>query len=151
MYLFLLADRVSRGLRELAPDRLARHRAFLETQQTEVGGFRGREGDADLYYTGFAVRAFAVSGGLSDPIRDRVTAYLATIDPLSLNVIDLLSWLYSALVVQRRVVVTFCLRTHRISRLVLLVRSSGKERATADTQRRQKEPSEARISRFLSL
>ncbi len=100
MYLFLLADRVSRGLRELAPDRLARHRAFLETQQTEVGGFRGREGDADLYYTGFAVRAFAVSGGLSDPIRDRVTAYLATIDPLSLNVIDLLSWLYSALVVQ---------------------------------------------------
>ena len=100
MYLFQLADRVSRGLRQLAPERMAIHRAFLETQLTEAGGFRGREGDADLYYTGFAVRAFAVSGGLSDAVRDRVTSYLSDIDPLSLGVIDLLSWLYSALVVQ---------------------------------------------------
>lgn len=100
MYLFRLADRVSRGLREIAPDRLARHRDFLVAQQTETGGFRGREGDADLYYTGFAVRALAVSGGLEDRCRDKISKYLASIDPLTLGVIDLLSWLYSALVVQ---------------------------------------------------
>ncbi len=100
MYLFRLADRVSRGLREIAPDRLARHRDFLISQQTETGGFRGREGDADLYYTGFAVRALAVSGGLDTVCRDRVAAWLFSIDPLTLGVIDLLSWLYSALVVQ---------------------------------------------------
>ncbi len=100
MYLFHLADRVSRGLRAIGPERIARHRGFLIQQQTENGGFRGREGDADLYYTGFAVRALAVTGGLDNECRDRVAAYLATINPLSLGVIDLLSWLYSSLVVQ---------------------------------------------------
>lgn len=100
MYLFRLADRVSRGLRELAPERLARHRHFVLSQQTETGGFRGREGEADLYYTGFAVRALAVTGGLENSCRDEVSGWLASIDPLSLGVIDLLSWLYSALVIQ---------------------------------------------------
>lgn len=64
------------------------------------GGFRGREGDSDLYYTGFAVRALAVSGGLEANQADEIGGFLALHDPLELNVIDLLSWLYSALVVQ---------------------------------------------------
>jgi geranylgeranyl transferase type-2 subunit beta len=100
MYLFQLADRISRGLRELAPERIAKHREFVINQQTEAGGFRGREGDADLYYTGFAVRALAVSGGMDVDCRDQVSRYLSAIDPLPLGVIDLLSWLYSALVIQ---------------------------------------------------
>jgi len=100
MYLFQLADRVSRGLRAIGPNRIALHRAFLMQQQTETGGFRGREGDADLYYTGFAVRGLAVSGGLHDVCRDRIASYLGSVNPLSLGIIDLLSWLYSALVVQ---------------------------------------------------
>lgn len=64
------------------------------------GGFRGREGESDLYYTGFAVRALAVSGGLDDAVHQQIGEYLAGFDPLELGVIDLLSWLYSALVVQ---------------------------------------------------
>ena len=100
MYLFQLAERVGRGLRQLSPERLQTHRQFLLSQQMPDGGFRGREGDSDLYYTGFAVRAFAVSGGLEQEHRDQVARYLAQHDPLQLGVIDLLSWLYSALVVQ---------------------------------------------------
>jgi len=100
MYLFQLADRVSRGLRQVAPERLERHRRFLFTQQLPDGGFRGREGESDLYYTGFAVRALAVSGGLDPTDRDRVSDFLSTRRPTELGVIDLLSWLYSALVVQ---------------------------------------------------
>ncbi|MEQ9410590.1 MAG: terpene cyclase/mutase family protein [Fuerstiella sp.] len=100
MYLFRLADRVARGLNQLDPDRLARHRTFLLTQQMPEGGFRGREGDSDLYYTGFAVRALAVSGGLDTEARDGVARFLSQHNPLNLGVIDLLSWLYSALVVQ---------------------------------------------------
>lgn len=64
------------------------------------GGFRGREGDSDLYYTGFAIRALAVSGGVEADQRDAIAEYLQPFDPLNLGVIDLLSWLYSALVVQ---------------------------------------------------
>lgn len=100
MYLFQLADRVARGLKELDPERTERHRSFLLTQQMPDGGFRGREGDSDLYYTGFAVRAFAVSGGLEPQLRDRIAQFLAEFSPENLGVIDLLSWLYSALVVQ---------------------------------------------------
>ena len=100
MYLIQLADRVAKGLKKISVDRIERHRMFLLSQQTETGGFRGREGDADLYYTGFAARALAVSGGMNAECSDRVAEYLGTIDPLKLGVIDLLSWLYSALVVQ---------------------------------------------------
>ncbi|MCP4509179.1 MAG: terpene cyclase/mutase family protein [Fuerstiella sp.] len=100
MYLFQLADRVARGLRMVAPERLERHRRFLLTQQLPDGGFRGREGESDLYYTGFAVRALAVSGGLDSADRERVSEFLSTQQPRELGVIDLLSWLYSALVVQ---------------------------------------------------
>ena len=100
MYLFQLADRVSRGLKTLDSQRLERHRAFLLTQQMPDGGFRGREGDSDLYYTGFAVRALAVTGGLSDALAAQVAGFLRQHAPLDLGVIDLLSWLYSALVVQ---------------------------------------------------
>lgn len=100
MYLFQLADRVARGLKTLAPARLERHRTFLLTQQMPDGGFRGREGDSDLYYTGFAVRGLAVSGGLEPECSHQIGQYLSQFDPLQLTVIDLLSWLYSALVVQ---------------------------------------------------
>lgn len=100
MYLFQLADKVSRGLKEVDSERIEAHRAFLLTLQMPDGGFRGREGDSDLYYTGFAVRALAVSGGLEGTDRDQVSSYLAMHQPLDLGVIDLLSWLYSALVVQ---------------------------------------------------
>ena len=100
MYLFQLADRVSRGLQKIDTARLQRHRDFLMTQQMADGGFRGREGDSDLYYTGFAVRGLAVSGGLQSADRDLVSSYLREHDPTQLGVIDLLSWLYCALVVQ---------------------------------------------------
>lgn len=100
MYLIQLADRVAKGLKQISAERIARHRFFLLSQQTDKGGFKGREGDADLYYTGFAVRALAVSGGMDVECSRKVAEYLRTIDPLTLGVIDLLSWLYSALVVQ---------------------------------------------------
>ena len=100
MYLIQLADRVAKGLKRISAERITRHRRFLLSQQTESGGFKGREGDADLYYTGFAVRALAVTGGMDAECSRKVAAYLRTIDPLTLGVIDLLSWLYSALVVQ---------------------------------------------------
>jgi len=99
-YLFSLADRLTTGLGALDEGRRERHRSFLRSQQMADGGFRGREGDADLYYTGFAVRGLAVLGGLADDDAQRVATFLRSQSVESLDVIDLLSWLYSALVVQ---------------------------------------------------
>ena len=38
MYLFQLADRVARGLREVDPARIERHRDFLQSRQATEGG-----------------------------------------------------------------------------------------------------------------
>jgi geranylgeranyl transferase type-2 subunit beta len=99
-YLFNLADRLTAGLRGLSEARRERHRRFLLSQQEPDGGFRGREGDSDLYYTGFAVRGLAVLGGFAEEDARRVAGFLRSHDVESLHAIDLLSWLYSALVIQ---------------------------------------------------
>src|SRR5262249_34513913 len=62
----------------------------------------GREGGSDLYYTGFAVRSLAVLGGLSEEDCRRVAGYLRTAGRSQVSVIDLVSWLYCALIVQGR-------------------------------------------------
>jgi geranylgeranyl transferase type-2 subunit beta len=100
MYLLQLADRVNAGLRRLPPGRRELHRRFVLGKQTAEGGFPGREGGPDLYYTGFAVRALAVTGGLSEECLPPLAGWLRNTPLLQLNAIDLLSWLYSALVVQ---------------------------------------------------
>lgn len=100
MYLLQLADRVNSGLRRLPRARLELHRHFVLGKQTAEGGFPGREGGPDLYYTGFAVRALAVTGGLSEECLTGLSGWLRSSPLMQLNAIDLLSWLYSSLVVQ---------------------------------------------------
>lgn len=99
-YLFNLADRLTTGLKGMEEPRRERHAAFLRSRQMPDGGFQGREGDADLYYTGFAVRGLAVLGEFGAPTAEGVGRFLKRYDVARLDVIDLLSWLYSALVVQ---------------------------------------------------
>lgn len=99
-YLMRLADRLTRGLARMEPERRERHRQSILACQMPDGGFRGREGDSDLYYTGFAVRGLAILGGLTAEECEAVGSFIRQ-QPLSrLSVIDLVSWLYSGLVVQ---------------------------------------------------
>ena len=99
-YLFRLGSRLANGLESLDPERKRRHRGFLVASQAENGGFTGRDGESDLYYTGFALRALAVLGGLEPEENERVGAFLRRSAQRNVSVVDLLSWLYSALVVQ---------------------------------------------------
>ncbi len=100
-YLLRLADRLADGLQHLSPERRSRHRDFVLSHQLEDGGFRGREGDSDLYYTGFAVRGLLLlDGELGPETRDAVREFLAGHDPETLHVVDLVSWLYAAVVLQ---------------------------------------------------
>jgi geranylgeranyl transferase type-2 subunit beta len=99
-YLLKLASRLSAGLARLDEARRERHRAFVRAQQTPDGGFADREGGSDLYYTGFAVRSLALLGGLAPAECTPLERYLQQNARRKLTVIDLVSWLYSALVVQ---------------------------------------------------
>lgn len=56
-YLSVLADEIRAGVAQL-PDRLCkRQRAFIRQAQNEDGGFSGRMGGSDLYYTHFGLRS----------------------------------------------------------------------------------------------
>lgn len=99
-YLFQLSDFLTRGLQELPEDQIRLHRDFLFSRQCPDGGFSGREGDSDLYYTGFAVRALMITGGFSREECEKIAGYLETINPEQLNVIDLVSWLFAVISLQ---------------------------------------------------
>ena len=99
MYLLDLAARLARGAATLPPEAIARHAAFVLDQRDDSGGYCGREGGADLYYTAFALRSLAMLDRLRGQT-DPTAAYLATIDPLGCDVIDLLNWLASAVAIQ---------------------------------------------------
>ncbi len=99
-YLLDLALRLSDGLERMSDERRDRHVAFIMSQQMDDGGFRGREGDADLYYTSFAVRSLAMLGAMDAANAERVGEFLAGYQTRSLSVVDLISWVYSAFVIQ---------------------------------------------------
>lgn len=99
-YLIQLGNRLLQGLKPLPDEWKRRHINFVDQRQYEDGGFPGREGDSDLYYTGFAVRTLASLEGLDEGRAKCIGEYLQSHDPLELNVIDLLNWLTSAFAVQ---------------------------------------------------
>jgi len=73
----LIEEGISNGLGLLDPAFTLRHAAYVRHLQDPCGGFPGRRGAADLYYTDFAVRILA----LSEPGDAEVTAaarFLAT-------------------------------------------------------------------------
>lgn len=99
-YLAALAGRLAEGLSRLPEGFRARHAAFLHGRQNADGGFSGREGGSDLYYTGFALRALAALDALEPERLGRVAGYLRGCLTQSASVIDLFSLLYSCLIVQ---------------------------------------------------
>jgi geranylgeranyl transferase type-2 subunit beta len=99
-YLLDLANRLSNGLSFMDDDRKARHREFIIKAQQADGGFGGREGDSDLYYTSFAVRTLGMLGGMSIDECNRVAEFLREFSWRKLGVVDLMNWLYTALAVQ---------------------------------------------------
>jgi geranylgeranyl transferase type-2 subunit beta len=99
-YLVRLANRLALGIAPMAADRRSGHRSFVLKQQQHDGGFGGREGDSDLYYTSFAVRCLAMLGGMSRDECDAVSRFLREFDWQTLGTVDLMNWLYSALAIQ---------------------------------------------------
>lgn len=99
-YLIDLAQTLQTGLGQYPAGRWDLHRDFILNQQCADGGFRGREGDSDLYYTGFAIRALLLIEGLNERVLQALIGYLEQERSHVSAPVDLLNWISCAVSVQ---------------------------------------------------
>ncbi|MBI1249247.1 beta-hydroxylase [bacterium] len=91
-----LTLRLAAGIGELDEATRARHTQFLLARQQADGGFAGREGGSDLYYTSFGLRSLAILGELHGDVAERAARFLETKLTGHESVVDFLSLIYSA-------------------------------------------------------
>jgi len=95
-YLEELTIRLATGVSQFPPDDRQALAQFLVAAQQPDGGFSGREGGSDLYYTSFALRGLAILGELQGDIADRCAAYLVNQLQGEVANVDFFSLLYAA-------------------------------------------------------
>jgi geranylgeranyl transferase type-2 subunit beta len=100
-FLLRLTKHLATGLKGLESERAARHVNFLLRFQQSDGGFAGRKGGSDLYYTSFAVRALMLLDALDMARCQTIATYLkSAASKQEYGLIDLVSWFYSVITVQ---------------------------------------------------
>lgn len=99
-YLEDITIRLAQGVAKLPEATRARHAEFLKGQQRDDGGFAGREGNSDLYYTGFALRGLGMTGELHGPVAERAAKFLQSRLSSEAPIIDFLSLVYGAMLLE---------------------------------------------------
>src|SRR4051794_21040699 len=99
-YLEALNTQLANGLARLPAAVRTRHAQFLLERQNPDGGFSGREGESDLYYTGFGLRGLSVLDALTPDVAERAADFLRATPTRQASVVDFFSLLYSVLLVQ---------------------------------------------------
>lgn len=99
-YLENLTLRLARGIAELPEDFRAQHVKYLLGAQRDDGGFAGREGGSDLYYTGFALRSLAMLGELYGPPAEQAAKFLRARMSGQESIVDFLSLIYGGMLLQ---------------------------------------------------
>jgi geranylgeranyl transferase type-2 subunit beta len=99
-YLERLTVRLARGLASSSPEFVQRHRAFLTARQGSDGGWPGREGGSDLYYTAFALRGLAITAGLTGPALAGTAQFLKSQLTRAVSVVDFMSLLYATRLIE---------------------------------------------------
>lgn len=117
-YLGSLSLRLAAGAMRLPEELRRRHAAFLAGQERADGGFAGRQGGSDAYYTGFALRGLALLGELTAESAERGARFLAGLVDRPIPSVDFLSLVYSAALLEA---------THGLDVFAL----AGRDRSTA--------------------
>src|SRR5690242_18570475 len=95
-YLEDLTLRLAAGIAELPEAMRTRHTTYLLAMQRDDGGFAGREGGSDLYYTGFGLRSLAMLGELYGPVAERAAGFLKSRLSGQESIVDFFSLVYGA-------------------------------------------------------
>lgn len=99
-YLGNLTMRLAGGAMRFSEEFRARHERFFRAAQTDDGGFAGRRGSGDLYYTGFALRGLALLGALNGPTARRAADFLRARLDRPAPIVDFLSLVYGAVLLE---------------------------------------------------
>lgn len=98
-YLTRLTVQLIDGLEKLPDEFRAKHADYIRSKQRPDGGWPGREGGSDLYYTGFALRSLAVLQALEPKICEAAAGFLRSRMAESAGVVDFFSLLVSCYLV----------------------------------------------------
>jgi len=88
--------RLARGVESLPASFRALQADFFRRAQQSDGGFAGRAGGSDFYYTGFGLRSMAILGQLEGTPADRAAEFLRSRLTEQVPVVDFLSLVYGA-------------------------------------------------------
>lgn len=88
------------GASQLDPTTRQRHLEFVLSQCRADGGWSGREGESDIYYTSFALRSLAILGALNGDIAQSSSRFLRSKLTSFESIVDLLSLVYSVRLIQ---------------------------------------------------
>jgi geranylgeranyl transferase type-2 subunit beta len=99
-YLEALTVRLAQGVAELPSEVRQRHTTYLLGAQRDDGGFAGREGESDLYYTGFALRSLMLLGELAGTVAERAADFLRGRLSGRESIVDFLSLIYGASLIE---------------------------------------------------
>src|SRR4029079_5421528 len=99
-YLEELTLRLATAIAALPEGLRMRHAKYLLAAQREDGGFAGREGGSDLYYTGFALRSLAMLGELHGTPAERAAAFLKSRLYGRESIVDFLSLIYGGMLLE---------------------------------------------------
>jgi geranylgeranyl transferase type-2 subunit beta len=94
-YLEDLTLRLARGAGELDERVRKRHTDYFLAAQREDGGFAGREGNSDLYYTAFGMRALSILGELYGERAERAASFIKSKMHGRESIVDFLSLIYA--------------------------------------------------------
>lgn len=97
-YLQSLTLRLADGAARLAPDVRQRHAAWITAAQQADGGFAGREGASDPYYTAFALRSLWILDAVEPNVFAAAAEFLKTRLTTRQSIVDLVSLIFAAAV-----------------------------------------------------
>ncbi len=99
-YLTELTIRLALGASLVDSSTRGRNGAWLLSQQRADGGFAGREGESDCYYTSFALRGLLIVDQLGADVARHAESFLRSQPLKSLGTIDLISLVMSASILE---------------------------------------------------
>ncbi|MFK7734800.1 MAG: prenyltransferase/squalene oxidase repeat-containing protein [Pirellulaceae bacterium] len=99
-YLARLMVRLTYGVHQLPEEQRQRHAQYVLSRQRADGGWAGREGESDLYYTSFALRILAILGLLEGDLAERSATFLRSRFTAQETIVDLLSLVYSVRLIE---------------------------------------------------